>query len=88
MQKHYQDGMLLIAAAGNGGNTAKSYPASYDSVISVAAVDSNANHVSFSQRNTQVELAAPGKKYHSNHPSVHLVYTRTCSQHILSLHYP
>ena len=87
MQKHYQDGMLLIAAAGNGGNTAKSYPASYDSVISVAAVDSEGDHVSFSQINDQVELAAPGK-YLSNHPSVHLVYTRSCSQHIPSLHYP
>ena len=63
MQKNFdEDGMLLIAAAGNGGpNAAKSYPASYDSVISVAAVDSSANHVSFSQINDQVELAAPGK---------------------------
>ena len=66
MQKHFEeDGMLLIAAAGNGGNTALSYPASYDSVISVAAVNSAGDHVSFSQRNSQVEVAAPGK-YHSS----------------------
>lgn len=53
-------GVVLVAAAGNSGTTAKSYPASYDSVISVAAVDANKNSASFSQQNDQVELAAPG----------------------------
>jgi subtilisin family serine protease len=53
-------GVLLVAAAGNSGTTAKSYPASYDSVISVAAVDENKVRASFSQQNDQVELAAPG----------------------------
>jgi serine protease len=52
--------VLSVAAAGNAGNTSKSYPASYDSVISVAAIDSNKALASFSQRNDQVELAAPG----------------------------
>jgi len=55
-----QDGVLLVAAAGNGGNTAYSYPASYDSVMSVAATDSDNNIASFSQRNDQVDIAAPG----------------------------
>jgi subtilisin family serine protease len=53
-------GVLLVAAAGNSGTTAYSYPASYDSVISVAAIDQNKNRASFSQQNDQVELAAPG----------------------------
>jgi serine protease len=53
-------GLINIAAAGNGGNTALSYPASYDSVMSVAAIDSNKNVASFSQKNSQVEIAAPG----------------------------
>lgn len=52
--------ILLVAAAGNSGTTAFSYPASYDSVISVAAIDSNKVVASFSQKNSQVELAAPG----------------------------
>lgn len=52
--------VLSIAAAGNDGNTTFSYPASYDSVVSVAAIDSAKALASFSQRNTQVELAAPG----------------------------
>jgi subtilisin family serine protease len=54
------DDVLIVAAAGNGGSTRSSYPASYDPVISVAAVDSRERRASFSQRNDQVELAAPG----------------------------
>jgi serine protease len=56
----YAEGVLSIAAAGNGGNTAISYPAGYGSVVSVAAVDQNEALASFSQRNSDVELAAPG----------------------------
>jgi serine protease len=59
-QSLYDAGVLSVAAAGNGGNTQMSYPASYDAVISVAAIDQNKAHASFSQRNSQVELAAPG----------------------------
>ncbi|AKS40477.1 S8 family serine peptidase [Wenzhouxiangella marina] len=53
-------GILSIAAAGNDGTTQMSYPASYDAVVSVGAIDVNGNLGSFSQRNSQVELAAPG----------------------------
>lgn len=54
-------GMLLIAAAGNDGDSTHSYPASYDSVISVAAVDENNQHANFSQYTNQVELSGPGE---------------------------
>lgn len=53
-------GILTVAAAGNDGETTYSYPASYSSVISVAAVDSSKSVASFSQKNDQVDLAAPG----------------------------
>lgn len=53
-------GTLSIAAAGNDGNSTLSYPASYSSVMSVAAVDANKQWASFSQYNSQVEIAAPG----------------------------
>jgi serine protease len=53
-------GVLLVAAAGNGGTTAVSYPAGYASVISVAAIDSGKTVAWFSQKNSDVELAAPG----------------------------
>jgi serine protease len=56
----YQQGVLSIAAAGNAGDDADHYPASYDSVVSVAAIDSAYAFADFSQFNDQVELAAPG----------------------------
>lgn len=56
----FADGLLSVAAAGNAGSTAISYPAGYSSVVSVAAVDQNKALASFSQRNTDVELSAPG----------------------------
>jgi len=56
----YQAGILHVAAAGNEGTTADNYPASYDSVISVAAVDESLMAADFSQQTDQVELAAPG----------------------------
>jgi serine protease len=56
----YAAGVLSVASAGNAGNTQKSYPASHDSVISVAAIDENKVVADFSQKNDQVELSAPG----------------------------
>ncbi|MGV6851754.1 MAG: S8 family serine peptidase [bacterium] len=59
-QSAYNQGILSIAAAGNDGTTSLSYPASYDSVMSVAAIDENKLVADFSQKNSQVEIAAPG----------------------------
>lgn len=69
MQAAYDANVLLIAAAGNDGNTALSYPASYNSVVSVAAVDDSKAHADFSQRNSQVELAGPGVAVLSAYPT-------------------
>ncbi|SHF98439.1 PA domain-containing protein [Microbulbifer donghaiensis] len=60
VEKMSRDGMLLIAAAGNDANATHSYPASYDGVMSVAAIDDGARHAEFSQRTAQVEIAGPG----------------------------
>jgi serine protease len=58
------DNILCVAAAGNFGNSKEGtdlqYPASYDSVVSVAAIDSNKVVAPFSQRNDQIDVAAPG----------------------------
>ncbi len=64
----YAQGILSVAAAGNDGDSSLSYPASYDNVISVAAIDSSRNHASYSQANFQVELAAPGTGVQSTTP--------------------
>jgi len=59
------EGIISIAAAGNNGDTSLSFPASYPSVVSVAAVDSNRNLATFSQRNNAVDVAAPGVQIQS-----------------------
>ncbi|MDQ3286956.1 MAG: S8 family serine peptidase [Pseudomonadota bacterium] len=62
------NGILSIAAAGNDGNTSMSYPASYASVTSVAATDSNNLVADFSQKNAAVDIAAPGVGTLSTYP--------------------
>jgi subtilisin family serine protease len=56
----YDRGILSIGAASNDGIEEYHYPASYPSVVSVAAVDINNEWADFSQFNDAVELAAPG----------------------------
>ena len=69
MDQFNDAGILLVAAAGNDGNSTLSYPASYDAVMSVAAVDSSENHASYSQYNNQVEIAGPGSAVYSTYPT-------------------
>lgn len=69
MQGFNDQGIMLVAAAGNDGNSSFSYPASYDAVISVAAVTSSESHASYSQYNSQVELAGPGSSVYSTYPT-------------------
>ncbi|GAA5191439.1 S8 family serine peptidase [Ferrimonas gelatinilytica] len=54
------EGILSVAAAGNDGTTRDSFPASYGSVVSVAAIDEQKQIASFSQQNAQVEFSGPG----------------------------
>ena len=52
-------GVLLVAAAGNDGVEGVSYPGRYNGVLTVAAVDASGRHVYFSNRGSQVDIAAP-----------------------------
>ncbi|MFV8828212.1 S8 family peptidase [Alkalihalobacterium sp. APHAB7] len=61
----YDEGLLVVAAAGNSGNRGGNndsvgYPAKYESVIAVAAIDENNNRASFSSTGPAVEISAPG----------------------------
>ena len=56
----YSKGVLSFAAASNDGVSSFAYPASYSSVVSVAAIDESMEWADFSNFNSQVELAAPG----------------------------
>lgn len=57
---HEKFGIVTVAASGNTGGTDMLYPASYDNVISVGAVDWNYDRSSFSTKNSKVDVAAPG----------------------------
>jgi hypothetical protein len=53
--------VLIVAAAGNGGPVADPmYPAAYDSVIAVTAVDSDGKVFRLANRGSYLDLAAPG----------------------------
>ena len=53
-------GVVLVGAAGNDGVNQVLYPAAYDNVIAVGAVDANANAAGFSNTGGEISLAAPG----------------------------
>jgi Subtilase family len=63
------NGILSVAAAGNDGNSAYGFPASYDSVLSVGAVDSSKSLATFSTFNDRVDLVAPGVDVYSTLPN-------------------
>jgi serine protease len=55
-----QQGIFVVSSAGNEASTAPGYPAAYDSVISVAAVDIQRQIASYSNRGPTIDIAAPG----------------------------
>ncbi|MBC7336503.1 MAG: S8 family peptidase, partial [Clostridia bacterium] len=63
----YNSGLVLVAAAGNGGpqDDTVLYPARYEEVIAVSAVDGTDSIASWSSRGPEVELAAPGVDIYS-----------------------
>jgi subtilisin len=67
----YDQGLLLVAAAGNNGYDESgtiTYPAKYDSVIAVGAVDQENNRANFSSVGWELELMAPGVSIESTVP--------------------
>jgi serine protease len=53
-------GVIVIASAGNENISTPSYPASYNNVISVSAVDLNNNLAPYSNFGSLIDIAAPG----------------------------
>src|SRR3989344_2661123 len=60
LQEAYDNGILLVAASGNGGTDNILYPAKYSSVIAVGATNENDDLASFSSYGFEQELVAPG----------------------------
>lgn len=65
MQFVSEEGVLLIAGAGNNNNDHNFYPASFPEVMSVAASDSLNNKAIFSSYNYNVDITAPGERVYS-----------------------
>jgi thermitase len=61
----WSKGVIVVAAAGNNGNSTPFYPAYYSNSIAVAATDANDNLASWSNRGDWVDLAAPGVSIYS-----------------------
>lgn len=66
----WSKGVVLVAAAGNGGNQTKIYPGAYPNVIAVAATDNKDAKASFSTYGASwVDIAAPGVNVYSTFPN-------------------
>ncbi len=63
----YNNGVLLVAAAGNDGpcSACVGYPAAYSECIAVSATSSDDTLAGFSSTGSEVELAAPGENIYS-----------------------
>ena len=59
---HYaaEHGVIIVAATGNDSSYGISFPAGYDSVVAVPAVDAAGRHLYFSNRGDAADIAAPG----------------------------
>ncbi|MAM86409.1 MAG: peptidase S8 [unclassified Hahellaceae] len=56
----YNAGVIIVAAAGNDNTSVNSYPASFEGVISVSAVDMQSKITNYSNFGQRIDLAAPG----------------------------
>ncbi|HEY3157662.1 MAG TPA: S8 family serine peptidase [Vicinamibacterales bacterium] len=68
LQRAWAAGLVLVAAAGNKGTEALTYPAALPNVISVGAFDEDDNRASFSTFGSWVDIAAPGNVIMSTYP--------------------
>lgn len=60
LQYAKREGMLVFVAAGNHGLDQPAYPAAYDSVLAVTAVDSAGRLYALANRGEHIDFAAPG----------------------------
>ena len=65
LEKAVQDaadaGILVVAAAGNTGSEGVQYPAAYDEVMAVGAVDKDGSVEQYSAKGEELDLVAPGE---------------------------
>ena len=72
LQKAYEQGMLIVSAAGNEGalvaENSITYPGKFPTVIAVGAVNTNLAKEENSSIGAELEMAAPGTQIYSTYP--------------------
>ncbi len=53
-------GVIVIAAAGNNASSSRFYPAAYDGVVAVSAINSGSERAAYSNFGAYIDVAAPG----------------------------
>ncbi len=61
----YDQGVVLVGAAGNSNSRTKHYPSAYDQVIAIAATAESDEKASFSNYGSWVDISAPGVNIYS-----------------------
>src|SRR5437762_6746291 len=69
VQAAWNAGLVIVAGAGNNGDTNRFYPAALDNVISVGAFDEDHLRASFSTYGSWVDISAPGSNIISTYPT-------------------
>lgn len=73
VQDAWNAGIVIVAGAGNDGNTNRFYPAALPNVISVGAFDEDHRRATFSNYGDWVDISAPGNVILSSYPMAQCV---------------
>jgi subtilisin family serine protease len=79
------EGVVMVAAAGNDGTSVVSYPAAYGPVIAVGATDSSDRRATFSNYGSNLDIMAPGVMIYSTQGGdsyQHLSGTSAAAPHV------
>ena len=77
--------VILLAASGNDGNSSLYYPAAFEEVVGVGAVDDQEQLASYTERNASTFITAPGQNLTgAGHTSDKAVVTRSGSSYAVS----
>lgn len=82
VKKAYDNDIIMIAAAGNDSTNEPYYPASYDEVIKVTAINNQNIIANFSNYGDDVDFAAPGVDIYTTH--IHDSYMKVSGTSIAS----